>query len=168
MSKVFFIADTHFGEDAIRRYENRPFDSVEAMDRALVERWNAVVEPEDTVWHLGDFGAAGREAELLAALHGRKRLILGNHDTAGAAFYREVGFEEVYDLPVLYRDFWLLSHVPLYVNRNMPYANIFGHVHANPQYMTRSAQHYCVSVERLNYAPLDFEELARRVKEAAR
>ena len=45
MSKVFFIADTHFGEDAIRRYENRPFASVEAMDRALMERWNAVVEP---------------------------------------------------------------------------------------------------------------------------
>ena len=25
MGKTFFIADTHFGSDAIRRYENRPF-----------------------------------------------------------------------------------------------------------------------------------------------
>ena len=168
MSKVFFIADTHFGEDAIRRYENRPFADAKEMDRALAERWNARVAPEDTVWHLGDLGAAGREAELLAALHGRKRLVLGNHDTAGPAFYRAAGFEEVYDLPVLFKGFWLLSHEPLYVNRNMPYANIFGHVHANPQYADLSAQHFCVCAERLGYAPIDFEELAQRVREAAR
>ena len=65
MSKVFFTADTHFGDDAIRRYENRPFTDIEEMDRELIARWNAVVGPADTVWHLGDFGGPGREAALL-------------------------------------------------------------------------------------------------------
>ena len=168
MSKVFFTADTHFGDDAIRRYENRPFASVEEMDRELIARWNAVVGPADTVWHLGDFGGPGREAALLQALNGRKRLVLGNHDTSGTACYREAGFEEVYDLPVLFEGFWLLSHEPLYVNRNMPYANLFGHVHASPLYRDLSSQHLCVCVERWGYAPLPFEEIARLVKEAAK
>ncbi len=43
MSKTFFIADTHFGDDSIRRYENRPFDSTEQMDKALISNWNSVV-----------------------------------------------------------------------------------------------------------------------------
>lgn len=25
--RIFFIADTHFGSEAVRRYENRPFKS---------------------------------------------------------------------------------------------------------------------------------------------
>lgn len=36
--RMFFIADTHFGSDAVRRYENRPFDSVSEMDKAMIER----------------------------------------------------------------------------------------------------------------------------------
>ena len=59
MRKIFFIADTHFGSDAVRRYENRPFATVEEMDRVMTERWNSVVSPDDEVWHLGDFGAEG-------------------------------------------------------------------------------------------------------------
>ena len=39
---VFFLADTHFGDGNILRYENRPFATVEEMDRELIRRWNAV------------------------------------------------------------------------------------------------------------------------------
>ena len=49
MAKDFFIADTHFGDERIIRYENRPFESVAEMDKALVEKWNNVVSVEDTV-----------------------------------------------------------------------------------------------------------------------
>ncbi len=33
---VWFTSDTHFGHDAIRRYCNRPFASVEEMDDQLI------------------------------------------------------------------------------------------------------------------------------------
>lgn len=53
---IYFIADTHFGDERIRRYENRPFDSASAMNQELIRRWNETVSPEDTVYVLGDWG----------------------------------------------------------------------------------------------------------------
>ena len=163
MSQIFFTSDTHFGGDDIRRYENRPFADVQAMDEAMIQRWNAVVSPKDTVWHLGDFGAAGHEAELLSRLNGRVLLVRGNHDTRDNAYYRAAGFAEVYDLPVLYEGFWLLSHEPVYVSGNTPYANLFGHVHGSPVYRDHSPRHVCVCVERFDYAPVGFEHIRHLV-----
>ena len=56
----YFIADTHFTEESIIRYESRPFQSVQEMDRILVERWNSAVAEEDEVFMLGDFGVSGK------------------------------------------------------------------------------------------------------------
>ena len=165
--QTFFIADTHFGDDNIRRYENRPYESVSEMDRAMIENWNKTVNENDEIYILGDFGAEGYEREILSRLNGVKYLIKGNHDTNMNDFYREVGFKEVYDLPVLYKNFWVLSHDAIYVNRNMPYANLFGHVHNNPIIKDYSSQHFCVSVERISYTPISFEEIVKKVKEVS-
>ena len=78
----FWTADLHFGHGNIIRYSHRPFTDVAEMDRALVERWNQVVSPDDEVWVLGDV-AMGTIADSLAHvsdLHGRKVLVAGNHD----------------------------------------------------------------------------------------
>ena len=157
MAKTFFIADPHFGDDRIRRYENRPFETVAQMDACLIERWNLVVSPEDQVYVLGDFGGEGGEAEILSLLNGTKFLVKGNHDTKSNAEYRRCGFQEVYDHPIIVEGFWILSHDALYVNSNMPYANLFGHVHNSPVVRDYSAQHFCVSAERIDYSPIDFE-----------
>lgn len=80
---IFFTSDTHFGDTRPLRIDKRPFQSVAAMDEALVARWNDVVAPDDEVWHLGDFALgppAQRVAELLGVLHGRKHLVIGNND----------------------------------------------------------------------------------------
>lgn len=164
-NRTFFIADTHFGEDNIRRYEDRPFDTVGEMDEALIANWNNTVGEHDEVYVLGDFGADGREEEVLSRLNGTKYLLKGNHDVRSNDYYRSAGFAEVYDMPVLYKGFWILSHDAVYVNRNMPYANLFGHVHNNPIIKDYSSQHYCVSVERINYTPIEFADIAKRVKE---
>ena len=160
---VFFIADTHFGDSRILRYENRPFADAAEMDAAMIRRWNDTVSPDDTVWHLGDFGADGREADILCKLNGHIRLVKGNHDVRSNEYYRGCGFEEVYDLPVLYDSFWILSHEPLYVCASMPYADIFGHVHSNPMYRDFSRQHFCASAERTDYRPVSFETVKAAV-----
>lgn len=155
---IYFIADTHFGDERIRRYENRPFTDAAAMDQELIRRWNQTVSEADTVYVLGDWGSLSPNL-----LHGTKYLIKGNHDALANQVYRDMGFVEVYDLPVILEDFWILSHEPLYVCENMPYANLFGHVHASPLYRTFSRQHYCVSAERIDYTPISFAAVQKQV-----
>lgn len=166
MKKTFLIADTHFGDEKILAYENRPFQDVAHMDAELVARWNETVGTDDKVYVLGDFGAEGYEAKILAGLNGHKYLVKGNHDVKSNQEYRTFGFEEVYDYPIILDGYWILSHEPLYVNTNMPYANLFGHVHNSPLIKDYSSQHYCVSAERIGYRPIDFELVKQRVKEA--
>lgn len=158
---IYFIADTHFSDENIRRYENRPFADVRQMNAALIANWNKVVTETDEVYVLGDFGELG---DVLASLNGMKYLVKGNHDTESNEYYRQAGFTEVYDKPVILDNFWILSHEPLYVCENMPYANIFGHVHNSPLYRDYSSQHYCVSVERTGYTPVSFEKVVELVK----
>lgn len=76
---TFFIADTHFNHTNIIKHTGRPFQSVEHMNEVLIERWNQVVRPKDLVYHLGDFGW-GNVVPVLKRLHGKKILIIGNHD----------------------------------------------------------------------------------------
>jgi phosphoesterase len=159
----FFIADTHFGSDNIIRYENRPFDSSAEMDKTLINNWNKTVNNGDTVFVLGDFCESDDEKRILSKLNGTKILIRGNHDFGTSSFYRKAGFEDVYDMPVLYDGFFMLSHQPLYVNSNMPYANIFGHVHNNPMFKDYSKQHFCVSAERINYTPISYSEILGKI-----
>ena len=56
----------------------------------------------------------------------------------------------------------MLSHEPLYVNKNMPYCNIHGHIHS----LEYDSKHYFnVSVECINYKPINFEEIKKLVTE---
>lgn len=163
---IYFIADTHFGEENIRRYENRPYASKTEMTEALIQNWNELITKADEVYVLGDFGASGSETEILGRLNGIKYLVKGNHDIYSNEYYRQAGFAEVYDCPILLEKFWILSHEPLYVNENMPYANLFGHVHNSPLFKDYSSQHFCVSVERTAYAPISFEQIKKKMQEA--
>lgn len=163
--KVFFIADTHFGDSNVIIYENRPFSSANDMDSMLVKNWNDTVSENDTVFVLGDLSFCNREktTEICRSLNGEKFLVMGNHDTEDEQFYYECGFSGVSRYPIIYNNFWILSHEPLYVNRNMPYANIFGHVHGNPIYKDVSERSFCVSVERINYTPVEISEIQKRI-----
>ncbi len=161
---VFFIADTHFSEENIIKYENRPFASAGAMNEEMINNWNRQVGSNDEVYVLGDFGATGLEKQVLDRLNGIKYLVKGNHDTQTNEYYRQAGFGEVYDYPIILEQFWILSHEPLYVNTNMPYANLFGHVHNSPLFKDYSKQHFCVTVERINYTPIAFEEIKRKIQ----
>ena len=166
MAKDYFIADTHFGHDAIIRYENRPFKDTKNQEEYLIKNWNDIVKPEDTVYVLGDFGMSDSKKEterLCRMLNGNKILVRGNHDTQEPEWYRQCGFKEASPWPIIYQNFWILSHEPLYINENMPYANIYGHVHANPTYKDVSRQSVCVCVERTEYKPISFEELRKKV-----
>ena len=112
-------ADHHFGHENIIAYEQRPFHDAEEMDATMAARWNDVVRPEDTVYHLGDFALANKEytRQLVQQLHGRKVLVKGNHDGSVSRML-ECGFDEVHDRPIVVYDdqnevYLLLSHSPI-------------------------------------------------------
>lgn len=52
------------------------------MNEALIANWNATVAPDDTVYHLGDFGLGDKATwkPILERLNGYKVLIVGNHE----------------------------------------------------------------------------------------
>lgn len=131
---TWYTADTHFGHSNILHLgEGRPFADIAAHDWALISRWNERVQPDDVVWHLGDFSMSITAMErVVPRLNGRIHLVAGNHDGCWTAHpstsrraqavksinrYLAAGFHTVYDsgvvadhrigdLPVM------LSHLP--------------------------------------------------------
>lgn len=82
---IFVTSDLHFGHKNILKFnpETRPYDSIEEHDEALVDNWNSVVGPNDTVWNLGDLSFHrdfNKTLDILERLNGQHHLILGNHD----------------------------------------------------------------------------------------
>jgi len=103
----FWTADLHLGHANIIRYSGRPFASVDAMNQALIERWNDTVRDRDEVWVLGDvaMGKIDESLVLVTQLRGHKVLVAGNHDRCWSGHgakaepwldrYRRAGFDEI-------------------------------------------------------------------------
>ena len=85
---TYVTSDTHFNHTNIIQYCNRPYADVEDMNRQMIANWNAVVRPNDTVWHMGDIfmGQKTLWPELRAQLNGRIHVWQGNHDAPDDKF----------------------------------------------------------------------------------
>lgn len=95
---TWVTSDSHFNHANIIKYcpESRPFETIEEMNETLIERWNSVVKPEDTVIHCGDFfmGQVKKIDEILPRLNGKIILVRGNHDSQSRIEkYKEHGIE---------------------------------------------------------------------------
>jgi len=159
MQKVFFISDHHFGHKNIIDFESRPFSDVDEMTTKMIEKWNSVVSKDDKVFHLGDFSFLNRDKTkaIIQELNGYKFLIMGNHDRGRSkSWWLDVGFNEVSEYPIIYKDFFFLSHEPMYMNKHMPYVNLHGHIHCQ-KYEGNS--YFNVCVEHWDYTPLTFEQI---------
>ena len=134
---IRYIGDLHFDDGDILAYDNRPFDSVDEMNGALIENWNRVVAPEDLTWILGDFctGDSERWAVHLNRLNGRKSLIIGNHDSPEAVAALRSSFEDVAE----YREIEdggrrvVLCHYPVFGfhDHYFGWIHLYGHVHTS-------------------------------------
>lgn len=134
---IRYIADMHFDHEDIIAYDNRPFDSLNHMNEALVENWNRVVAPGDLTWILGDFctGDSDRWRSLLNHLNGRKALIIGNHDDLSTVSALNDLFEDVAE----YREIEdggrhvVLCHYPIlgFHDHYFGWVHLYGHVHTS-------------------------------------
>ena len=162
---IYFTSDTHFYHTNIIVYCNRPFENVFEMNNAIIERWNAIVNSDDTVYHLGDFafGKYYRISSTLEQLNGSVHLIRGNHDRSVSAMKR-AGFADVYNSLSLELDGTKLfmSHKPLtdapHLKEQIDKANIHlcGHVHTR---WLRHGKTINVGVDKWDFQPRALDEL---------
>lgn len=179
--KIWFTSDTHFGHKNILTFCERPFNSVEEMDNAIIERWNSKVGKDDIVFHLGDFAFASnkRWQELIYKLNGKIYLILGNHDiTRWPGNYTMQLFDRVENQMMLkidnkYKVY--LNHVPFlcydgtYRNPEDCTIQLHGHVHERIGDTGKDAQRlqyrfpyqYDVGVDNNNFYPISWEEILK-------
>nr|MDJ0948647.1 metallophosphoesterase family protein [Alphaproteobacteria bacterium] len=163
MSKIWLTSDTHFGHAGIIRISDRPFRDVGEMDRALIANWNAVVRPEDEVWHLGDFWHKGERApgHYLARLNGRKHLVFGNHDGETS---QATQWESVQDYKELVVDGQrlVLFHYGLRVWHGCKRGSwmLYGHSHGG---LPGNSQSLDVGVDCWNYLPVDLAQIRARL-----
>lgn len=177
MSDTWIISDTHFNHEKLLYFRSqsgkliREFDTVEQMNEHMIECWNSVVKPDDTVWHLGDV-VFGDDRMLWMdnhwhKLNGVKKLIVGNHDRLPdlCLYFEETRLWLIdTDLRIL------LSHVPVHqtcahmfgskdngiLKNPLPLLNVHGHIHENP---SPPGPYQCVSVEHINYTPINVDQL---------
>lgn len=152
MPEIFLISDTHFGHEKILEFvEGRRVlgKTIEEHDEALVERWNKVIRPKDTVWHLGDVAFKSERLSIVGRLNGRKKLVKGNHDVYHVNRYLEY-FVDVKGAVSL--EGFLLTHVPIHSSQKFRFlGNIHGHLHDKLIY---DPFYFNVSCERVNYQPI--------------
>jgi len=184
----FVISDHHLGHT--NSWEKftlsdgsplRPFTSTEEMNETMIERHNAKVKEQDTVYFLGDVVINKKYLELVKRMNGRKILVRGNHDIFKDEDYREVGFEQIHGVRV-FVDKFILSHIPLHpdcVSERFR-VNVHGHLHANEIKMPWGVnadrneiiyadfpdpRYLCVCVEQTDFTPLHFDEVEERIQQ---
>ena len=179
----FVISDHHLGHtNSWEKFKLedgsplRPFSSNEEMNETMIERHNAKVKEQDTVYFLGDVVINKKYLELVKRMNGRKILVRGNHDIFKDEEYREVGFEQLHGVRV-FVDKFILSHIPLHPDcvTERFRVNVHGHLHAN-QVMSWQVidedivykpdpRYLCVCVEQTDYTPLHFDEVEERIQD---
>ena len=131
---IYYIADTHFGDERIMRFAHRPFESVEEMDKYMCDKWNRKVKDNDTSCIVGDFALNDEVAQrMFLLLKGHKHLVLGNHDKFRLDTLKL--FKSVSQIVAIQDDgrSVCLCHYPLLSYENSGYGgyHIFGHLHNN-------------------------------------
>ena len=185
MPSVWLVSDTHFGHEktctVFRRADGsplRPFASAEEMDEEMVRRWNERVRPQDKVYHLGDVVINRKCLQTLSRLNGDKVLIKGNHDIFKLEDYTRY-FREIRAYHVM--NGMILSHVPVHSESLGRFGcNIHGHLHWQRVKKPRGVdvrtgeilysdevdpRYFNVSVEQIDYAPILFEDVLKRITE---
>lgn len=140
---IYFCSDLHFFHKNIILYSKRPFSTVKEMNETLVENWNKNVNPNDTIYHLGDFsfGSYEETKNILAKgnLNGKINLIIGNHDQQIKKHRQELidsglveSIEEYKELKYN-NHFFVLFHYPIasWNKKHHGAIHIHGHCHGS-------------------------------------
>lgn len=137
----YYISDLHLGhENAMRRFDHRPFKSLEEQDNAIILNINTTVTPQDNLYLLGDVSwyKPDKTYELLSVINcNNKFLLVGNHDRWAKDSKCKKLLQGIYDLKRIDDNgkSVVLCHYPLAVwdQSHRGSYHLYGHVHDNLQ-----------------------------------
>lgn len=166
MSETYFWSDPHLNHLNSLRWRPQ-FDSMEEMNEAIIEEYNRLITPQDTVHILGDvcLGDSRESAAMVSRLNGKKHLKVGNHDTdAKLRIYAE---ENVFETIMtserikLGRRNLFLCHYPMLVANftENPEWVIHGHTHQLLPFSAAAPQNIHVGYETFTQ-PISIDEIA--------
>jgi len=147
MKKEYITSDLHLLHERIiknaERTEYLPFSRTKAIKMSwdIVNSINQQIPDDNDVilWNLGDiyFGPTLSTKDLsllqefvkiMKGKHRRLNLVLGNHDRPFIQTIMNLGFDYIYDYPMLINQRYILSHEPVFLSDNQ-FINIHGHTH---------------------------------------
>lgn len=130
------------------------------MDEILIENWNSVVKPKDTIYHLGDVSWYGSDTTntIFKQLNGHKHLILGNHDhLKNLSPYFETITDyrliKVQTLPIV------LFHYPILSWNLQNHGSLHLHGHTHDTIDNCGILRFDVGVDSWNMKPVNLEQI---------
>jgi len=164
----FFTADEHYDHFNSIEHNNRPFETKEEMNEAIIKRHNEVVGPDDTTVHVGDFSLVknrGRVEAFIHQLNGNHVFIKGSHDywLTKDPIAIEVPIVEIWEKEIktdLGRFYIVACH---YAMRTWPRAfhgawQLYGHSHGS---MPPIGPQMDVGVDTNNFYPYALEDVVK-------
>ena len=175
---IYLTSDLHLGHKSILRYVDRPFNSVEEMNEALINNINSVIKPNSDLYILGDlyFGPNQEEntfeyAKKIKCKH--IHLIRGNHDMHLDKLIKLNEEYKVFETIAPYKEInyekrrIVLCHFPFMDNawNKAMHGSIdlHGHLHSNKNYnleqKAKGLLRYDVGVDANDYKPVLLDDI---------
>lgn len=168
MQKIFFTADFHLSHKNIINYCNRPFSSVEEMNKTILDNFFTTVGDKSFVYFLGDLSFRKDDfIHFIDEIQKRDiRLIFikGNHDPSKISFFN-FGIEPYDFLEIKIEDISItLCHYAMRTWNKSHYGawNLHGHSHGT---LTPFPHQYDVGVDNNNFYPVSFSKMKQIMKE---
>lgn len=170
-ARVYFTSDLHFDHYNFTEFRGgihgTYFTDVEDMNLWIVANHNHVVrKKDDIVWILGDVSWTEHGLEYLKLMNGRKRLILGNHDTEKSNFQIDKYlpyFEQIHGVSKKYG--MVMTHVPIH-EQELAYRwkiNVHGHIH-HKERCIEDPRYINVNIDVRRGFPTSLEDIREEVK----
>ena len=176
--RIFVTSDSHFAHIKPFLFEPRGFSSIQEMNEEVVTRWNLVVDPEDTVYHLGDIALSDTEAAIpyIKRLNGKILWIRGNHDSDNrvtAILASCPNVECIGWATVIKEGKWrfYLSHYPTCVGnyddeiRHNKLYCLCGHTHTKDRFLDMDKKCYHVELDAHNCYPVLLTDIIDDIKQ---
>lgn len=194
MSNIWFTSDTHFhhknivrgtsswqlNESEIGAQQLRDFDTLEEHDEALIQNFNSLVKPNDTLYHLGDWSFGGHEQ--IKIFRDRLQcknihLLFGNHDQhiepinspyrelfASVGYYKELSFKVDQKWDQFRKVKICMCHYAMRIWNHSHHGSIMLYGHSHGSLLDNGTRSMDVGVDTNNLYPYHLDEILELLK----